>query len=59
MNHLNREQAPFPERIWERIDATAVEAAKALMNGIHYHLFVCESMVLRLDEPEALCVLTG
>lgn len=33
MNHLNREQAPFPEHIWERIDATAVEAAKALLTG--------------------------
>lgn len=28
-------------------------------DGIHYHLFVCESMVLRLDEPEAVCVVTG
>lgn len=28
-------------------------------DGIHYQLFVCESMVLRLDEPEAVCVLTG
>ncbi len=27
-------------------------------DGIHYQLFVCESMVLRLDEPEAVCVLT-
>lgn len=28
-------------------------------DGIHYQLFVCESMVLRLDQPEAVCVLTG
>lgn len=27
-------------------------------DGIHYQLFVCESMVLRLDEPEAVCVIT-
>jgi uncharacterized linocin/CFP29 family protein len=27
-------------------------------DGIHYQLFVCESMVLRLDEPEAVCVVT-
>ena len=25
-------------------------------DGIHYQLFVCESMVLRLDEPDAVCV---
>lgn len=28
-------------------------------DGIHYQLFVCESMVLRLDQSEAICVLTG
>lgn len=28
-------------------------------DGIHYHLFVCESLVLRLDEPEAVCVFSG
>lgn len=33
MNHLNREQAPFPDFIWERIDAAAVEAARALLTG--------------------------
>jgi uncharacterized linocin/CFP29 family protein len=27
-------------------------------DGIHYQLFVCESMVLRLDEQEAVCVVT-
>jgi uncharacterized linocin/CFP29 family protein len=27
-------------------------------DGIHYQLFVCESMVLRLDQPDAVCVLT-
>jgi len=27
-------------------------------DGIHYQLFVCESMVLRLDEPGAVCVVT-
>ncbi len=27
-------------------------------DGIHYQLFVCESLVLRLDEPEAVCVVT-
>lgn len=27
-------------------------------DGIHYQLFVCESMVLRLDEPAAVCVVT-
>jgi len=26
-------------------------------DGIHYQLFVSESMVLRLDEPEAVCVI--
>lgn len=33
MQHLNRSQAPFPEAIWTLIDATAVEAAKALLTG--------------------------
>lgn len=28
-------------------------------DGIHYHLFVCESIVMRLDEPGAVCVLAG
>lgn len=28
-------------------------------DGIHYLLFVCESLVLRLDEPGAVCVLAG
>jgi uncharacterized linocin/CFP29 family protein len=28
-------------------------------DGIHYQLFVCESLVLRLDEPEAVCVLSS
>lgn len=28
-------------------------------DGIHYQLFVCESMVLRLDEPEAVCVIAS
>lgn len=27
-------------------------------DGIHYHLFACESLALRLDEPAAVCVLT-
>jgi uncharacterized linocin/CFP29 family protein len=33
MDHLNRAQAPFPEFIWERIDAAAVAAASALLTG--------------------------
>lgn len=33
MNHLNREQAPFDESIWEHIDAAAIEAAKPLLTG--------------------------
>lgn len=28
-------------------------------DGIHYQLFVCESLVLRVDEAAAVCVLTG
>ena len=28
-------------------------------DGIHFELFVCESLVLRLDEPGAVCVLAG
>jgi len=26
-------------------------------DGIHYQLFICESVVLRLDEPSAVCVI--
>ncbi|MDT8405148.1 family 1 encapsulin nanocompartment shell protein [Sulfuriflexus sp.] len=33
MDNLNREQAPFPDFIWERIDAAAVDAARALLTG--------------------------
>jgi uncharacterized linocin/CFP29 family protein len=28
-------------------------------DGIHHRLFVCESMVLRLDEPGAVCVISS
>ena len=28
-------------------------------DGIHYQLFVCESLVLRLDEPGAVCILAS
>ncbi len=28
-------------------------------DGIHYELFVCESLALRLDEPQAVCVLSA
>lgn len=33
MDHLNREQAPFPARVWGHIDIAAVEAAKAVLTG--------------------------
>lgn len=33
MDHLNRALAPFAPRIWDRIDAAAVEAAKAVLTG--------------------------
>ncbi|MHB1214060.1 MAG: family 1 encapsulin nanocompartment shell protein [Thiobacillus sp.] len=33
MNHLNRQQAPFPDAIWALIDAAAIHAAKPLLTG--------------------------
>jgi|GEM_PF-3739725 len=33
-------------------------ASYAGRDGIHHQLFVCESVVLRLDEPGAVCVLS-
>ena len=27
-------------------------------DGVHYHLYVSESVVLRLDEPRAICTLS-
>jgi uncharacterized linocin/CFP29 family protein len=33
MDHLNREQAPFPSELWEQIDAAAVNAAKKCLTG--------------------------
>jgi uncharacterized linocin/CFP29 family protein len=36
MDHLNRNQAPFPALLWEHIDRTAMEAAKALLTGRRY-----------------------
>lgn len=95
MDHLNRQQAPFPAAVWNLIDHAAIEAAKPLLtacthgvyksvvdrpvivdkhagaivvgqdmhmgyagtDGIHYQLFICESVVLRLDEPSAVCVI--
>jgi len=28
-------------------------------DGVHYHLYVSESIVLRIDEPKAICVITA
>jgi uncharacterized linocin/CFP29 family protein len=28
-------------------------------DGVHYHLYVSESIVLRIDEPKAICVINA
>ena len=28
-------------------------------DGVHYHLYISESIVLRIDEPQAICVITA
>lgn len=33
MNYLNRHNAPFPDDLWEKIDAAAVIAAKEILTG--------------------------
>lgn len=33
MDHLNRAQAPFPEEVWEQIDAAAAAAARPVLTG--------------------------
>ena len=33
-------------------------AGYSSQDGVHYHLYVSESIVLRIDEPKAICVIT-
>ena len=35
-----------------------VHAGYSSQDGVHYHLYVSESIVLRIDEPKAICVIT-
>ncbi len=49
MNYLNRENAPLDGAIWDRIDATAVEAASALLTGRRF---------LPVDGPHGLGLTT-
>ena len=34
-----------------------VNAGYSSQDGVHYHLYVSESIVLRIDEPKAICVI--
>jgi uncharacterized linocin/CFP29 family protein len=34
-------------------------AGYSSQDGVHYHLYLSESIVLRIDEPEAICVITA
>jgi uncharacterized linocin/CFP29 family protein len=36
-----------------------LEAGYSSQDGVHYHLYVSESIVLRIDEPKAICVITA
>jgi uncharacterized linocin/CFP29 family protein len=36
-----------------------LQAGYSSQDGIHYHLYVSESIVLRIDEPKAICVITA
>ena len=34
-----------------------MQAGYSSQDGVHYHLYVSESLVLRIDEPKAICVI--
>src|SRR5437588_1826050 len=34
-----------------------LQAGYSSQDGVHYHLYLSESIVLRIDEPEAICVI--
>ena len=36
-----------------------VNAGYSSQDGVHYHLYVSESIVLRIDEPKAICVIAA
>jgi uncharacterized linocin/CFP29 family protein len=36
-----------------------VNAGYSSQDGVHYHLYISESIVLRIDEPKAICVINS
>jgi uncharacterized linocin/CFP29 family protein len=36
-----------------------LQAGYSSQDGVHYHLYVSESIVLRIDEPKAICVIAS
>ncbi len=36
-----------------------LSAGYSTQDGVHYHLYLSESIVLRIDEPEAICVISA
>jgi uncharacterized linocin/CFP29 family protein len=36
-----------------------LSAGYSSQDGVHYHLYLSESIVLRIDEPEAICVISA
>jgi uncharacterized linocin/CFP29 family protein len=36
-----------------------LSAGYSSQNGVHYHLYVSESIVLRIDAPRAICVIAA
>ena len=36
-----------------------LQAGYSSQDGVHYHLYVSESIVLRIDEPKAICVIAA
>jgi uncharacterized linocin/CFP29 family protein len=36
-----------------------LQAGYSSQDGVHYHLYVSESIVLRIDEPKAICVISA
>ena len=39
--------------------AQDLSAGYSGQDGVHYHPYLSESIVLRIDEPEAICVITA
>jgi uncharacterized linocin/CFP29 family protein len=45
-------------RVGKLIIGQDLMAGYMSQDGVHYHLFLSESVVFRLDEPQAICTIS-